>query len=225
MPAPLLQSQAPPQISPSHSTPTNTGGPALLPPKIRLHPGVLKLQSKVEPWGRLSPLLTPRVRPGVYHGNTGTVTSPRLPAEPQHPHPPHQVCGDRGAQPCQPLLCCLLPVSASSHGAIAVTLLVMPAWGGSLPVCHPCAPCLPGMLCSCANPWAQPRAEAPNRPGTPHLPGSSPGGRLRFHKQARPLVISRFKGMSGWRQLCSPGRGLAGGGGTTETPKAVVSHG
>lgn len=148
MPASLLQSQAPPQISPSHSTPTNTGGPALLPPKIRVHPGVLKLQSKVEPWGRLSPLLTPRVRPGVYHGNTGTVTSPRLPAEPQHPHPPHQVCGDRGAQPCQPLLCCLLPVSASSHGAIAVTLLVMPAWGGGPSLCA--IPVLPACLECCA---------------------------------------------------------------------------
>lgn len=121
------------------------GGPALLPPKIRMYPRVLKLQSKEKPRERLSPLLTPRVRPGVYHGNPGTVTSLRVPPEPQHPHHLHQVCGDRGAQPCQALLCCLLPASASSHGAIAAAPLVMPA-GGSL-----CAiPVLPACLECCA---------------------------------------------------------------------------
>lgn len=130
MPASLLQARA--HTSPSHSTPTNTGGPALLPPKIRVQPGVLKLHSKEEPWERLSPLLTPRVRPGVYRGNTGTVTSLRLPSQPQHhPHHPHQVCGDRAPA---------LPGSAPSTRLFPRGHRSDASWGG------PCVPSLCPLL-------------------------------------------------------------------------------
>lgn len=211
IPAP---SQAAPQTSPFPFHTNKHGGISPAPTQNQGASRSTEAPEQRGARGRLSPLLTPRVRPGVYHGNTGTVMPLRLPPQPQHPHHPQRACGDRGAQPRRALLRSLLPVSASSRGASAVTQLRGASCG--VPVCHPCV--LPE--CRAAVPIPGHSHGVATHRGTPHPPGSSPGGRLRFHKQSRPLVINRFKGMSGWRQLCSPGRRLAGEGGPTETPQS-----
>lgn len=138
MPASLLLAR----LGPPPSPPKNIGGPSPAPTQNQAAPRSAESPEQRGAGERLPLLLTPRVRPGVCHGNTGTVMSLRLPPQPQHPHHLHQVCGDREPSlvvPCS-AVCSQYPPLPVGH---PMTPLVTPP-GGSLcaiPVLSACLEC------------------------------------------------------------------------------------